>query len=117
MSRAADQRTDAQRAQAIDERLDALLQVERRLEARVAEAGQQARAELAAAQARARDGAEAEATALARAEAEEEARDRARHERLLSELRVESARELEALAVPEDFLERLARLAVTRTLE
>jgi len=117
MSKAVDQRTGAQRAQAIDERLDELLQVERRLEARVAEAEQQARAELAAAKGRAHDGQQSSQAALARALADEEARDGAEHRRLLAELREQSARELEALAVPEDFIERLAALAVARVLE
>lgn len=117
MSRAVDQRTGAQRAQAIDERLDALLQVERRLEARVAQAEQAARAQVAAANARAHDGQEAAAAALAQALADEEARDRAEHQRLLAELRAQSARELEALAAPDELIERLARLAVTRVLE
>ncbi len=113
MSRSVDRSTSGR---ALGGRLDALLQVEQRLEGRVAAAEQEARAQVAAARARAGEGQAAAEASLASALAAEEAADRATHQQRLSELSDQTARERAALAVPDDVVERCARGVVARIL-
>ena len=100
----------------IDETLARLLDVERRLEARVRAAEELARARVAAARAAGEDlpGRDAELDA-ARAEEEEE---RARHGAALEGIAAETAERVAHLsAVPESVVERLARGVVASVLQ
>jgi hypothetical protein len=103
--------------QRIDERLAALLEVERRLEAKVAEAARAAQAQVAEARALAHDGRAAAEAALARAVAEEEAADRAEQQRLLEQIHQQGERALQRLRVSDEVVERLARQVVAEVLK
>jgi len=105
-------------AEPVDERLARLLEVERRLEARVADAEGRATARVAAARDAAQRGKGARGAPLDEALRSEQAEELDRHEAELARIRQECASRVAHLAaLPESFVDTLARRAVAGVVE
>ncbi len=103
-------RFDRSETARVDEGLGRLLEVERRLEARVRDAERRARDLVESARADSRRAADAARDALATAVHAEEQADRLRHDRELERIAAESAAAIEALAsLSEASVDRLAQ--------
>lgn len=102
----------------VDERLTELLAVERRLEAQVQKASEEARRQVEAAQAAAADARERRQAELEEAAASEEQADLEVHRRKLSQIAAEGeARVAASKSVTGERIEQLARSVLDRLLE